>query len=186
MLGFHFSPKPTVNLQVEKLIRKANKRIYLLLNYKRYNLPQDRLKTIYTSSIRSILEYSSNTYHSQINRGLNNQIERIQKKCLKIIYGYNKTYDQLLSQSNLKKMESRREKLFEKFAHKTQKNPKYQHWFPRKEIIRETRKQRPYLEEKASGDRLYRSPIFAMQRLLNNDILVRIDPMDTSGAFNEP
>ena len=60
MLGFYFSDKPTVKLQVEKLMRKASKRIYMLLTYKRKGFPTDKLITIYTSTIRSILKYSSN------------------------------------------------------------------------------------------------------------------------------
>ena len=118
MLGFHFSNKPTVRLQVDKLIRKANKRSYLLLKYKENGVPVDKLKLIFTSTIRSILEYSSNTYHTQINRGQSNQLERVQKRCLRIVYGYNFNYEELLSLSKLDTLEARRDKLFEKFTKK--------------------------------------------------------------------
>ena len=75
MLGFYFSEKPTVQLQVKRLIQKANKRFFLLLNYKTNGVEKEKLKSIYMSTIRSVLEYSSNTYHSQLNRGQSNLIE---------------------------------------------------------------------------------------------------------------
>ena len=53
--------------------------------------------------------------------------ERVQKKCLKIVYGYQNTYKDLLAHAKLETMEARREKLFEKFTRKTHDNPKYNH-----------------------------------------------------------
>ena len=186
MLGFYFSEKPTVHLQVEKLLRRANKRIYLLLTYKKNGVPKGKLKTIYTSNIRSVLEYTCNTYHSQLNRGQINLIERAQKRCLKIIYGYTKSYVELLNESGLETMEARRVRLFEKFTKKTADNPKYNAWFPQKDCIRDTRKPRPYVEERATSQRLYRSPIYAMRRLLNDEPAVEIDPSDLTGLYNAP
>ena len=46
MLGFNFTRKPMCPKQIEELIRKANKRAYLLLNYKKNGVKQDKLKLI--------------------------------------------------------------------------------------------------------------------------------------------
>ena len=186
MLGFFFSNKPTVQIQIDKLIRKASKRIFVLLNYKKNGVGVDKLKVIYMATIRSVVEHSSNTYHSQLNKGQENQIERLQKRALKIVYGYNLSYEQLLERSGLETMKKRRERLFEKFARKTSKNLKYSHWFPLKGNTRDTRKTRPYIEERASGDRLYRSPIFAMRRLLNSGETTSENPQDLTGTYNLP
>ena len=78
---------------------------------------------------RSILEYSSNVYHSQLNTGQSNELEKIQKRCLRVIYGYNLTYDELLAKAQLNTLKERRVAAFEKFARKAVKNPKYNHWF---------------------------------------------------------
>ena len=83
-------------------------------------------------------------------------------------------------------MEQRRQKLFDNFTKKTVKNETYKKWFPLKETVRETRKPRPYIEERANSSRLYRSPLFAMRRLLNDEPPVTADPEDTSGAYNAP
>ena len=103
-----------------------------------------------------------------------------------MIYGYNYSYDELLLKSSLMKMEDRRIELFKKFTIKTSENERYSSWFPFKENLRETRKLRPYLEQKAKSERLYRSPLFAMRRLLNDKDPVKIDPKDLTGTFNKP
>ena len=118
MLGFYFSTKPSVQLQIDKLYRKANKRVHLLAKYKQYGVAKDKLRTIYTATIRSVLEYSSNTYHSQLNKGQVNEIERVQKKSLKMIDGYHHSYEELLRLAPLDRMEERKVKLFEKFTQK--------------------------------------------------------------------
>ena len=133
---------------------------------------------------RSILEYTSNVYHSQINKGQSNELEKIQKRSLRIIYGYEHDYEKLLELSNLKTLKERREISFEKFARTTVKNPKYAHWFPKNPAIRSGRNTKIYKEEIANGNRLYNSPIFAMRRLLNDT--KTIDQIDLSGLFNTP
>ena len=51
MLGFIFSNKPTVQAQLDYLIRKANKIYFVLLHYKRAGVNKERLKDIYLSLI---------------------------------------------------------------------------------------------------------------------------------------
>ena len=83
-------------------------------------------------------------------------------------------------------MEARRVKLFKKFTTKTSENARYKSWFPLKESVRDTRNPRPYLEERATSDRLFKSPIYAMRRLLNMNQPIPPDLSDLSGAFNAP
>ena len=113
-------------------------------------------------------------------------IERVQKKCLRIIYGYELNYDELLQISGLETMESRRIKLFKKFTTKASENPKYRSWFPLKDTLRNTRNPRPYLEDRANSDGQYKSPLFAMRRIMNNNPPISLDLTDLSDAFNAP
>ena len=83
-------------------------------------------------------------------------------------------------------MKPRRETLFKKFATKTLENPRYTDWFPLKSNVKNTRNPRYYLETRATSDRLYKSPIFAMRRILNEQPAIRMDPADLTGIFNEP
>ena len=170
--------------QLDYLIKKANKRTFLLLHYKRSGVPKERLKDVYCAMNRSILEYTSNIYHSLINIGQSNELELIQKRNLRIIYGYNHDYHTLLQISGLTSLKDRRIESFKKFAHKTVTNAKYSHWLPKNPSERLNRNTALYKEETAIGNRLYNSPIFAMRRLLN-DSTTR-DHIDLSGLFNSP
>ena len=126
----------------------------MLLNFKRNGVNNGRLKIVYTASIRSVLEYSSVVYHSQINQYQVNLLERVQKRCLRAIFGYELDYPQLLKLSGLETLQDRRQTAFEKFAQKTSKNPRY--WFPLRVTLRETRQNRPYLEQFANSQHLYK------------------------------
>ena len=158
----------------------------MLLNFKRNGVKKENLKVVYTATIRSVLEYSSNAYHSQLNQHQINILERVQKRSLRAIYGYHYNYDQLLELSGLPTLESRRQIAFEKFANKTLANTKYRSWFPKRTQIRDVRNIRPYLEENAITQRLYRSPLYAMRRYLNDHRPVEPNFDDLSGAFNKP
>ena len=71
-------------------------------------------------------------------------------------------------------------------SQKTSENERYKNWFLLKTHIRYVRNPRLYLEERATSDRLYRSSIFAMRRLLNDKPAIRVDPTNLKGIFNEP
>ena len=92
---------------------------------------------------------------------------------------------QLLEKAGIESLKDRRERQFAKFAKKASENDKYKHWFPKNPTERITRKTLVYKEEKATGNRLYNSPIFAMRRLLNNS-QSPLDNVDLTGLFNMP
>ena len=184
MLGFVFSEKPSIQAQLEYLTRKANKRYFVLLHYKRAGIKRERLRDIYCSILRSIVEYSSNAYHPQLNNYQSNALENLQKRALRAIYGYDKSYPELLNDSGLLRLSSRREAAFSKFNANTVKNPKYAHWFPLKPSLRHTRTANKYLEEHCSGNRLFKSPIYSMRRNLNKTC--ETPEIDLSGLFNKP
>ena len=161
MLGFLFSKKPTVHAQIQNIVRKANKRFFVFLKYKRSGISKERLKDAFTFGLRILVPSLSFTTNKE------SLLEKVQKRSLRLIYGYEKDYDSLLTESGLENLEWRREVLVNKFRRKTLKNPKYSSWFPLKPEVRQTRVSNKYLEEFALGSRLYNSPLFAMHRSLN-------------------
>ena len=126
----------------------------MLLHYKRSGLSTEKLKEIYCAMTRSIIEYTSVVYHSHLNVGQSNEQEKIQKRYLRALYGYDLKYDESLSVSGLSTLKDWRIRAFEKCATNTTKNPKYAHWFPQRQLARHTRTNNLYLEEKAVGNRL--------------------------------
>ena len=120
-----------------------------------------------------------------------NRLENVQKNCLRSIYGYKPNYDQLLEESGLMTLESRREKWLRKFARKLAANPQFAHWFPSNKNRSSSRISKAYEEKHASSKRLYNSPPFKMRRLLNNtpDLTQKLGTVyysDLSYLFNAP
>ena len=153
-----FDESPDCNAQVTNLIKRATRRKYLLRRFSKF-LPGSDLKLIYTSLVRSLLEYSAVSYTTQISKFQSNRLENVQKQCLKIMYGYHKSYDELLEISGLEMLENRRKKLFEKFAEKMSENKNYSDFFPLNNCQRVNRCTKIYKENHAKTDRLYRSPV---------------------------
>ena len=127
--------------------------------------------------MRSVIEFSAIVYHSQLNKFQTELLEKVQKRTLRTIFGFEKTYEELLKEAGIETLEARRQSALLKFAQKSLKNPKYSSWFPLKDNERQTRHTTPYEEEYARGNRLYNSPIFAMRRLLNGEQDYGIDTL---------
>ena len=189
LLGFIFNSRANCNDQVTNLIRKASCRAFLLSKFSKF-MSGDDLKKLYFSLVRSILEYSAVTIHSQISKYQSNRLEKIQKQCLRIMYGYGKTYSELLQISGLQPLSERRTVQFEKFALNAVKNPVYEAWFPLNRGRSGTRNRKIYQEKMATTDRLYNSPVYAMRRLLNgtpyHDRFNNPKYQDLSHIFNDP
>ena len=117
LLGFIFSDYPNVSAQIDNLISRANKRVFVLRYYAAF-MPGKDLVKLYCSLVSSILEYSSVTYHSMLTRSQVNRLENVQKRCLKCIFGYGHTYPELLGESGLQTLKARRETAVIKFAQK--------------------------------------------------------------------
>ena len=113
------------------------------------------------------MEYSSVTFGPMISKYDINRLENIQKKCLRTIFGYGLSYEDLLKKSKLETLEERRQKALLKFANKAADNPRFMHWFPLNRN-RTGRHGKQYEEMFAQSDRLCRSPLFTMRRLLND------------------
>ena len=76
---------------------------------KGYNAPREDLKTFYISAIGSILEYGTKIWHGSLTEEQSKDIERIQRRGMKIICP-EKTYEQALIECGME-LENRREKM---------------------------------------------------------------------------
>ena len=129
MLGFVFNRSGNCNDQITNLVRKAMSRSYVLRYYSKF-MPGKDLKKLYCALVRSILEFSSVSFGSQISKFQSNRIENVQKRCLKIMYGYNHTYEELLQMAGLQSLKGRRESAMLKFAQRMADNSNYCDLFP--------------------------------------------------------
>ena len=73
------------NNHIESIVAKASKRLHILRVLRRGGVEINDLITIYTVLIRSLLEYYSVVWHHALPPYLSQELERIQKRALKII-----------------------------------------------------------------------------------------------------
>ena len=125
------------------------------------------VQKIYCSVLRSVIEYGSVVYDSLLTLEQSNRIENLQKRVLKMIYGYDKTYDQLLNVANLERIDTRRGTKVDKFVKKTEKNPMFcDRWFTLNHN-RTTRISEKYCVPKVKSRSGFRNPMVKFAQKLN-------------------
>jgi hypothetical protein len=98
------------NDHVTEITHKASKRLYLLRILKRAGVDVNSLVQFYCTCIRSTLEYACQTFHSNLPEYLSNQIERIQKRALRMLYPEER-YGDALKLTGLQSLADRRDRL---------------------------------------------------------------------------
>ena len=122
---------------------------------------------VYLSMLRPVLEYCSPVYHSMLTAEMSEELERMQRLAIRIIYGFDKKYLTILAEKNILTLEDRRKNAFDNYALNLAKSVRFKHWFTENNSNLELRRMSKYTEEFARSKRLYDSPIFAMRRRLN-------------------
>ena len=84
----------------------------------------------------------------------------MQARALKIIYGFEKSYAEVLQESGIESLWERRERLVDKFIAKLAANPRFaDDWLPQKEFHHlDLRRELIFQEKFARSERLYRAP----------------------------
>ena len=86
VLGFVISSDLKWSAHIDSITTKASKRLNLLSQLKRAGIAQSFLVRFYCSVIRSILEYAYQVFHCNLPLYLSEEIERIQRHALRIIF----------------------------------------------------------------------------------------------------
>ena len=110
MLGVYFNTRLDWNDHAAHIVTKANKRIFCLIQLVRAGVASKDIVRVYCSLIRSVLEYCCQVWHPGLTVQQSRDIERIQKRCLKIIFP-NVDYKNALILSGLDRLSVRREHL---------------------------------------------------------------------------
>ena len=150
------------------MLNKARRRLWTLRHCKKAGLSKDDLLKVFYVFIRPLLEYAAPTFHPMLNNYLRDQIEQIQKRACKLVFGWDSSYDKLCESGTITTLEKRREALTLNFAKKCIKDNRFQHWFkekPRNNL----RSNKIYEEQFAKTERLRKSPLFYMRRALNEE-----------------
>ena len=73
------------NAHVESICKKAAKHLYFLKQLKRAKVPPHDMLLFYTTCIPPVIEYACPVFHHSLPQYLSNEIERLQKRALRII-----------------------------------------------------------------------------------------------------
>ena len=103
LLGITITSNFTWNLHVAEVIKKTSKRFYFLLQLKRAHVPKSDLVAFYTSCVRSVCDYAVQVFYSSLPLYLINDLERVQKRALSIIYPY-VSYNEASVQASLSRL----------------------------------------------------------------------------------
>ena len=114
LLGVWISNDLSWNVHVDKVLKKANSRLFALRLLKKAGLHPSDIIQIYCSFIRSRIEYASPVWPT-LSKSLSDLLESVQKRALRIAYP-NLSYEEALENSNLQLLSSRREESCKRFV----------------------------------------------------------------------
>ena len=114
-----------------EICKKAYARLTMLTKLKYVGVPKEDLIQIYILYVRSLLEYCSTVWHSTLTVEQSDNLERVQKLCLKIILGNQyQGYDDALDKCSLERLNIRRETKCLNFGLKCLLHPVHSEMFP--------------------------------------------------------
>ena len=85
LLGVSISGDLTWNAQITEVTEKAAKRLYFLVQLKRARVPQKDLCLLYITCVRSVIDYAAPVFHHALPAYLSQELERVQKRAMRII-----------------------------------------------------------------------------------------------------
>ena len=172
LLGILITSDLSWNKNTSMLTKKAYARMEILRKLYCFNVPILDLITIYIIYIRCYLEQSCVLWHSSLTQEDSNKLERVQKVALRIILKDKYIgYQHALEQTEMETLEKRRETLCRNFALSCLKHPMTASMFPLNNVDYHEdtcRNREKYFVQKAKTERLMKSAIPYMQRLLND------------------
>ena len=74
---------------VNEIIKKCNRKLYMLRCLRSHNLPVNDLLAIYKGYVRPVLDYCVPLFNGNLTKEQVNKLERIQKRVCRIIFGKN-------------------------------------------------------------------------------------------------
>ena len=100
LLGVTISNDLTWNAHITEATKKAAKRLYFLVQLKRARIPQKDLCLFYITCVRSVIDYAAPVFHYALPAYLLQELERVQKRAMRIICP-GIEYQQALAQMSL-------------------------------------------------------------------------------------
>lgn len=110
LLGVTISKDLSWNTHVHNITSKCNQRLFLLYHLRKSGVPPKDLLTVYKAMIRPVLEYACPAWHTSLPGYLHDELELIQKRALRTIFGW-RPYEDNLAEAQLATAKDRRDEL---------------------------------------------------------------------------
>ena len=173
LLGFVLGRSPGVASHVEMLLTRFRVSFWKLINLRRSGMRGNALFRMYAALIRPIIETNHVVYHSMLSRTQTKQLERIQKIAVRLCFGFQASYTNIMKENGILTLEARREEAARKFVAKTiQQDGRFARaWFRRRTVPEtELRRRRIFVENRAKTERYRKSPLIYLQKLANDHV----------------
>ena len=108
LLGVFFSADLSWRQHVTYIIAKANKRVFVIYQLVRNGFDSAEIIKVYCTLVRPTLEYASPVWHCGLTQVLSDEIEAVQRRCLRIIFPF-LSYSDALQVAALETLSARRE-----------------------------------------------------------------------------
>ena len=127
LLGVFINSSLNWDDHVSHIITKSNRCMFILYRARQFGFNEETMITLYSWFIRTSLEYAAPVWHPSLTQKQHSQIERVQKRCFRIILGRNYIdYENALSCLNTVSLYERREELTLRFGKSLAKSDKHE------------------------------------------------------------
>ena len=131
LLGVHMNAQLDWNDHVEHMVKKARKSFFMLYRARNFDFSAKAMYIQYVWFIRIGLEYAAPVWHSGLTAQQTNRLERIQRRCLRIILGDAYiSYEHAMQVLNCKTLEARREQLTLRLGRSMLRSTAHRHMLP--------------------------------------------------------
>ena len=86
VLGYCFGSRPTQSAHIELILSKFCSRSWLFRHLKQSGIPNKDIVSVYTATIRSVIEYASPVYGSMLTQTQSEELKKLQRCILKTSY----------------------------------------------------------------------------------------------------
>ena len=161
ILGVTVSDDLRWSTHVLNIIKKANKRIFFIVQLKRAKIPTKEILNFYCCCVRPFLEYACEVFHFALPKYLSDNIERVQRRVTSIIFP-GLSYSERLDKANLTLLSDRRRHACSKLYNQITKDPahKLSNLFPA----------RPPITNDLRSIRVFQTPVIKTDRFLKTFI----------------
>ena len=118
LVGFTFGDSPDAGEHVQILVDWYGRKKWMLYHLRNAGFKADQLYKLYACYIRSIIEYCAPVYHSLLNRGQEEQLERLQRHAIRVCNGYKTPVEQHMEAAAISTLKDRRVRRIDKFIWK--------------------------------------------------------------------